>query len=407
MRVVDIINISSSADTLLKQRVLAMRASGFDNRIICADGPYVRPLREAGVPVHTVHLPRGLDPFRLAASLVEIAVYLRKNKVDVVHTHCSIPGAVGRLAAWLAGVPVIIHTVHGFHFHEDTPWLKRQPYLFVERVCGLVTDTLLTQNRSDLERAERYGIGPRRRRRWIGNGIDLRRFHPVPRAPQSEPVVTITCVARLEPVKNHTMLFEAARLLKMRGESFRIRLVGGGGLRRDYQQLCERLGIADRVELLGYRDDIPEILAQTDIAVLTSLKEGLPRAVVEPMAMGIPVVATHVTGTCEAVQHGETGLTVEPGDVAGLAAALSLLIGDPARRAEMGARGRAVAVRSFDERTVVETLRRIYRDRVLNRSGVTTRVFPTDGGRDAAVDPSGQAAEPELGRHHHVPRGVA
>ena len=379
--VVDIINISSSADTLLRQRVLAMRATGFDNRIMCADGPYVRPLREAGIPVHTVHLPRGLDPFRLAASLVEIMVYLRRHKVDVVHTHCSIPGAVGRMAAWLAGVPVIIHTVHGFHFHDRAPWLERQPYLFVERVCGWVTDTLLTQNRGDLEQAERYGIGPRQRRRWIGNGIDLRRFHPAPRAPRPDSVVTITCVARLEPVKDHPMLFEAARLLKARGESFRIRLVGGGVLRHDYQELCERLGIADRVEFLGYRDDMSEILARTDIAVLTSFKEGLPRAVVEPMAMGIPVVATRVSGTREAVQHGETGLTVESGDAAGLAEALALLIRDPGRRAEMGARGRAFAVQHFDEQTVIETLRRIYRDRVLGRRGVGARVLAQDHGR--------------------------
>src|ERR1041385_928568 len=145
------------------------------------NGPHVRELRDAGIPVHTVHLPRGIDPLRIVVSMIEIAVYLLRNRVDLVHTHCSVPGAVGRVAAWLAGVPVIIHTVHGFHFHENPPPLERLPYLAVERFCGRLTDTLLTQNRSDLEQAERYGIGPRGRRWVVGNGIDLHRFRPVPR----------------------------------------------------------------------------------------------------------------------------------------------------------------------------------------------------------------------------------
>jgi glycosyltransferase involved in cell wall biosynthesis len=91
--------------------------------------------------------------------------------------------------------------------------VKRLPYLLVERLAGMVTDTLLTQNRSDLELAERFGIGPRRRRRWIGNGVDVGRFRPAPRPRAAGEPLTITCVARLEPVKNHALLFEALRLL--------------------------------------------------------------------------------------------------------------------------------------------------------------------------------------------------
>ena len=376
IRIVDIINVSSSAHSLLKERVLAMRASGFDNRILCADGPYVAPLRAAGIPVHPVHLPRGLDPLRLVVALVEITAYLWRHRVDLVHTHCSVPGAVGRLAAWLAGVPVVIHTVHGFHFHAGTPWTRRLPYLLIERAAGMVTDTLLTQNRSDLELAERFGIGPRRRRRWVGNGVDVRRFRPVPRPVAPGVPVTITCVARYEPVKNHPMLFEALRLLAARGEAFRARLVGEGRLRPAYEALCERVGISDCVEFLGYRDDVAELLAESDIAVLTSIKEGIPRAALEAMASGVPVVATRVPGTAEAVWHGETGLLVPLGDAAELAAALALLIGDPALRGAMGARGRVVALRNFDERAVIGTLRWIYRARLLAPGGVTRISFP-------------------------------
>jgi glycosyltransferase involved in cell wall biosynthesis len=376
MRIVDIINVSSSADSLLRERVLAMRASGFDNRILCADGPYVGHLRRAGIPVHTVHLPRGLDPLRLALSLVEIAAYLWRERIDLVHTHCSVPGAVGRLAAWLVSVPVVVHTVHGFHFHAGTPWGPRLPWLLVERVAGLMTDTLLTQSRGDLELAERFGIGPGRRRRWIGNGVDVRRFRPAPGLKTPGQPVTITCVARFEPVKNHALLFDALRILKLRSDPFRVRLVGEGRLRPGYETLCARLGIADRVEFLGYRDDVHELLARSDIAVLTSIKEGVPRAALEAMAAGVPVVATRVPGTAEAVRSGETGFLVPLGDAPALAAALALLIADPALRSAMGARGRAVAVHEYDERAVIGRLLWIYRARLLAPAGATRNSIP-------------------------------
>ncbi|TMA31113.1 MAG: glycosyltransferase family 4 protein, partial [Deltaproteobacteria bacterium] len=117
MRIVDIINLSSSADTLLRERVLALRAKGVDNRIVCSDGPYVRPLRSLGIPVATLPIPRGMNPFLLAWSLMGLWLHLRRVKPDLVHTHCSVPGIVGRIAARLAGVPVVVHTVHGFAFH--------------------------------------------------------------------------------------------------------------------------------------------------------------------------------------------------------------------------------------------------------------------------------------------------
>jgi glycosyltransferase involved in cell wall biosynthesis len=363
MRVVDVINLSSSAHTLLERRVRAMREAGVDNRIVCGAGPYVPVLEAAGIPVHVVDMPRGVDPARLLATLTSLSAYLRRESIDVVHTHCSVPGAIGRVAAWLAGVPVIIHTVHGFHFHERSSWPVRTAAVAVERFCGALTDTLLTQNRTDLEQANRYGIGPRERRRRIGNGIDVGRFRPVLRPPRPGPTMLIS-VARLEAVKNHDLLFDALRRLIDQGEDVRLRLVGEGPLRPACEARCHALGIADRVEFLGYRDDVPALLADSDIAVLTSIKEGIPRAVLEAMAMGLPVVATNVVGTREAVRHEDTGFLVELGDVAGLAAAIARLAHDPALRARLGARGRAVAVAEFDEGPIVETLREIYAARL-------------------------------------------
>jgi glycosyltransferase involved in cell wall biosynthesis len=367
--IVDVINLSSSADTLLRERVLSLRAKGVDNRIVCIDGPYVRPLREAGIPVDTYHLPRGVDPFRLAWSLGELVAYFRRVKPDLVHTHCSVPGIVGRIAARLAGVPVVVHTVHGFAFHDGSHGPGAATAVAVERFAGRLTDVLLSQNHEDIERAVRHRIVPEACLEWVGNGIALEPFlAATPSHVPGRPVV-ITCVARMEPVKNHALLFEAAARLKQSGRSFELWLVGGGEGRVRCERQVADLGIADQVRFLGYRNDIPALLSRSDIGVLTSLKEGIPRAAVEAMAAGLPMVATRVTGTREVVRDGDTGFLADVDDAAGFVGALARLVDDPALRARMGARGREVARAEYDEAIIVRRLERVYRAS-LERRGI-------------------------------------
>ncbi len=367
VRLVEIINLSSSAKTLLKDRVLAMRARGLDNRIICIDGPHVRSLRDLGIPVHTVHLPRGHNPIRALQALFEIMSYLRKERIHLVHTHCSVPGFIGRLAARLAGVPVVMHTVHGFHFHERSAAWDRNFYLGLERFAGGLTDQLLSQNRADLEEARRHRMVPEDRLQYIGNGIDLDHFQAASPVAREDGVVTITCVARFEPVKNHRMLIDAIRIMKEQGSRIRLWLVGNGPQRGECEKWCAESGVDDVVQFLGYREDMPALLAQTDIAVLSSVKEGIPRSVLEAMGMEIPVVATRVIGTEEAVRDGETGFLVELGDARAMAAAMMRLAADPSLRRKLGRRGREVALANFNESAIVEALIDIYRNQLSSK----------------------------------------
>ncbi|HEY6193917.1 MAG TPA: RtcB family protein [Candidatus Eisenbacteria bacterium] len=359
MRIVDVIHLSSSANTLLKERVLAMRARGHDNRIVCANGPAVSALRAAGIPVHTVDLPRTLDPIRLLVSLVRLTRLFRRERVDLIHTHCSIPGVVGRLAARLAGVPAVVHTVHGFHFHDGMPAWTQALFTAIERWCGRHTSLLLTQNHSDLQCAVAREIGRPGRRRWIGNGIDLSKFDPARREPAGARVV-VTCVARFEPVKNHGQLLEAAAILARRGAPFELWLVGEGPRRERCEAEARALGLAGVVRFLGYREDVPALLARTQIAVLPSVKEGIPRALIEAMAMGLPVVATRVKGNDEVVRHGEDGFLVPLGDVHALAATLAVLVDDAALRERLGRNGRQRALDEFDESEIVRRLGELY-----------------------------------------------
>lgn len=375
IRVVDVCNVDSSANTILKQRMLAMRAQGIDNRVLCVDGPYVKVLEDAGIPVGVVPMPRGFDLVQVARCFVEVYRYFRREKIDLVHTHFSVPGFIGRAAAWLAGVPVIVHTIHGYPYHAKSSRTQRWFYVMLERSVGGIAHLVLSQNRGDMEDAIRYAIVPRDRLRFIGNGICLDNFRPPRRRPVPE-VATIACVARMEMVKNHGMLFEAIRLLKERGVACRLRLVGGGELRPEYEALCARLGIADRVEFLGYRDDIPEILAAADLAALTSIKEGVPRAILESMAMSLPVVATRIPGNVDAVRDGETGFLVEVDDAVALADRMACLIADPGLRARLGARGRELVLQEFDERRIIDSLSHIYRSLLLKKGIVGPQQAP-------------------------------
>lgn len=369
LRVLDIINLSASADAMLKNRALAMRVRGMDNRIMCMPGPYVQSLRDRGVPTQAVNLPRAVAPFQMAVALFQMMAYMRRERIDLVHTHCSMPGILGRLAARLAGVPVIVHTIHGLHTTEGAGALLVRLYNWSERFVGSFTHLLLSQNRADLEVARRSRFTAPERMHLIGNGIDLTRFRPEPRIPDPDGVLTIHCTARLEPVKNHPMLFEALRRLLATGRKVRLRLVGDGELRQAYERRCAEMGIASAVEFLGYRDDMTRLLAQSDVAVLTSTKEGIPRAMMEAMAMKIPVVATRVIGTEETVVDGETGFLVPLDDVDALTDRLARLLDDPDLRRAMGERGRARVEAEFDENAIVDRLADAYR-RLLATPGV-------------------------------------
>jgi glycosyltransferase involved in cell wall biosynthesis len=192
----------------------------------------------------------------------------------------------------------------------------------------------------------------------------------------SDAPFTIICVARHEKVKNHPMLFDAVARLRQQGRRLRVWLVGEGELRERNERMCAKLGIADVVEFLGYRDDVPALLAQSDVAVLTSLKEGIPRAMMEAMAMAVPTVGTRIPGTVDAIRHGETGFTVETEDSRGLTVRLAQLMDDPALGARLGARGREVALEEFDEDAIIETLGQVYRS-LLHRKGIVGPIgFP-------------------------------
>jgi glycosyltransferase involved in cell wall biosynthesis len=374
LRILDIVNTDHAALHFLANRVAWINQhTEFQNDVLCSPGPHYARI---GLPAGTVtamDIPRGMSPRGISALLVRLVRHLRAHPYTIVHTHNSITGAVGRVAARLTRVPLTIHTTHGFHFHDGMRALERLPFVLAERILSRCCDVLLCQNREELAQIPQLGLRPRRGVHYVGNGINLKRFRPRLSAP-TNPRPVILCVGRLEPVKNQHMLFQA--LAALRPHTPLLQLAGDGPSRAAYEAEIERLGLTDSVQFLGYRYDIPELTASADVVVLTSLKEGIPRALMQAAAIGVPVVATDVKGTREVVVDGDTGFLVPLGDVHTLAERLTRLLERPALRHEMGARAVEHARQHFDEERVVESLVRVYRNALL-ATGVAPAATPT------------------------------
>lgn len=312
-------------------------------------------------------LARPVRPWRDLRALAGLRRLIRRVQPDVVHTHSSKAGILGRLAARLERAPAVVHSIHGYGFTPLQPPATRAAFLAAERLAARWTDRFVAVARSDLERGVALGLFPRERVVLIRSGIELGRFRaadPGPvrrrlRLPDGASVVAQ--VGNFKPQKAPFDFVRAAAAVAGAHPGTVFVMTGDGPLRPAAERLAAELVVADRFCFSGWLDDIAGLLAVTDVSVLTSRHEGLPRAVVESIAAGVPIVATAVDGTVEVVRDGVTGLLVPPGDIAGLTEAISALLADPGRRAEMARAAGAEDLAEFDIDRMVRDQEELYR----------------------------------------------
>ena len=321
-----------------------------------------------GVPVVTVRaLHRSIRPWSDLRALLELIRLFRSERPDVVHTHSSKAGLVGRLAARLAGVPVVVHTVHGWSFHDGMSPLARKVAIALERLAARWTTRLVVVSRADERTGRHEGIGEPGDYSLIRSGIDASAYLPSPErrararaaigCPEGQPVVgTVTRLCRQkDPV---TLLKAVRRVVDARPDVHCV-IVGDGPLRRAVDDLIDELELGGHVTLLGSRDDVSTLLAGFDVFALSSQWEGLPRVVVEAMAAGVPVVTTDAGGVAEAVESGVCGVVVPVGDAAALADGVVALL-DDRRLADRFARLAESRVAEFDTAAMIERLEALY-----------------------------------------------
>ena len=340
-----------------------------------SEGSLLAEARARGILVRVIpSLVREIHPFKDLAALLALVRLLRTERFDIVHTHSSKAGILGRIAARLAGVPHIVHTVHGWGFHDHmNPSLKRF-YVFLERWMERWTRPLVSVSHRTTRMGLDEGIGGPGSYRLIRSGIPLSRFHPHPqrRARVRRELgigpdeIVVGSVGRLSEQKNPLDFVRVAAAILTERRDVRFLYVGDGPLRPAVEARLDGSGIRDRVILTGIREDVPDLLRAMDVFILTSLWEGLPRVVPQALATGVPVVSYNTAGIEEAVIDGSNGYLVAPGDVEGMVSRIRGLLSDPSVRAEMSSRAIDELGDSFSEDRMVSELEALY-DELVSR----------------------------------------
>lgn len=320
--------------------------------------------------LHRVWLPpliREVRPMKDLAAFFALFRLFRRERPQVVHTHSSKAGILGRWAAKFAGVPFIFHTAHGFGFHDFQRPAARSFYVWLERITSKITTRLVVVSLANARKGESHGVF--KRGDWIlcRDAISVREYLQVePRrrklkewnVPENKLIVGM--IACLKPQKAPADFVDVAAQVLKKNDKAHFVLAGDGELRPEVESRIRELGIERHITLLGWQTDMPEVYRNLDIVVLTSLWEGLPCVFSEAMAGRLPIVATNVDGAREAIIHGESGYLHEPHDIEGMADSVLQLIESPGLRQEMGRRGHA-RVMEFDIGTSVDTLETAYR----------------------------------------------
>lgn len=314
-------------------------------------------------------LAREIRPFRDLWALVVLARLLRKVRPAIVHTHSSKAGILGRWAAWLAGVPAIIHTIHGFGITPSQPAWLRHLLVGVERLTSLVTTHWVAVAQADIEAGLGWGLFVRSGVSLIRPGIDPGPFQASISASDQERVraelgagptdALVGMVACLKPQKAPLDFVRVAERVCAQRPSARFALVGDGELRAPVERRIREAGLEDRVRLVGWRRDIPAVMRALDVLLLTSHWEGLARVLLEARASGLPVVATNVGGAGEAIVEGTHGWLCEPGDVDAAADRVCRVLSGGGRSEGMGRTGGDVPG-EFDIHQMVKQYEELY-----------------------------------------------
>jgi glycosyltransferase involved in cell wall biosynthesis len=347
----------------------AMIARGDEVYVFSFDPESDRRFREAGAklvrPPFWLQAINPLDAFILF-SLWRVC---RKERFDLVATHTSKGGFLGRVAARMAGVPSIVHHAHGFSFNRPLGGLARRLFIALERVAARAGDLIISVNDEQRRTAIECGVDTPARIGTIHNGIDLLPFSGSNRETARRQLgfgssaVLIGTIGRLAPQKGFAHLIRAFRMVLERTPSARLVIAGDGPLEAELHQEAKSLGIADRVCFTGFRRDVPDLLAAFDIFVQPSLWEGLSISLIEALAAGKPIVATDIESSREILVPGENGLLVAPADETALARAIEQLTLNPGLAERLATNARRAAAVRFSEQRMVEQVLAAY-DRV-------------------------------------------
>ena len=339
---------------------------------LCPDDEWTAAIKAHGIEVIEVPFVRHSLLYSFTKAAFRTFLVCRREKFDIVHTHTLLPGIAGRVAARLAGVPAVVHTFHSWPLHKQRGKVFTLSIQGLELAAAFFAHIILFQNGDDMRSWSQISGIPKKKATLIGNGIDsqaiLSGVQPSARASVrkefgiEDDVTVIIMVARLELYKGHMMLLNAVRqIISSTNHKISALFVGIGKDRPLIEEEANRLNLTEVVNFTGYRLDVPNLLCASDISVLPSRYEGIPRALMESMTLGIPVIATDVPGSRTLIHSGENGILVNHEDVSELVSAIKCLIETPSFAIQLANAGKQTILKEYDEYNVVVRIEEIYR----------------------------------------------
>ena len=373
-------SVDATVKFILLNQLRFLKREGFNVYVVCSAGKWLEEIESEGIKVINIRFKRKISPIFDLFSLFKLFFYFKREKFDIVHTHTPKAGLIGQLAAKMAGIPIIVNTVHGFYFQKDDTFLKRGFFIIIEKIAAMCSDLIFFVNKEDMKTASEEKICQPGLMKYFGGGIDMERFNPTMFSEEfiskkkkqlgiNQNDVIVGIVARLVKEKGYLDLFEAFKKINKDFPNIKLLVVGSPEPEKKdaiIPNIVNKYKINKSVIFLGERTDIDEIYALMDIFVLPSHREGLGVSIIEASAMVKPVVATDIRGCRETVEDEITGKLVPIRDSNKLAQAIIYLINNPREAKEMGKNGRIKSIKEFDERLIFDRIKEEYKN-LLNK----------------------------------------
>lgn len=342
----------------------------YDVTVAFAPGmPLDQAFHDAGLRVIPVAMNRSAGLVSSARAFISLVRLMRRERFDIVETHTSVAGVLGRIAAKIARIPLVIHMVHAFAGHDYVSPMKRRIFTWLERVMDHFTDFYITGSDAILQKGIARHIFSADKARRIYYSIDLESYDKAAKAGSlrselalSPDALTVGLVGRLEPQKGVEFFIEAVAALVQKWPKVEWLIAGDGPYRDEYTALAEARGVAGRIRFLGWRKDIAGVMSSLDILAVPSRWEAFGIVNLEAMRVGTPVVGFATEGIPEVVENGVTGILVPPLDVPAFTRALDHLLADAAERKRLGSAGRERVERLFTTQVMVRQHERLFEE---------------------------------------------
>ncbi|NUN09114.1 MAG: glycosyltransferase family 4 protein [Ignavibacteriaceae bacterium] len=377
LELITLFSIGGATETVVSLAA-GLKSEGFRVDIatgpnIASEGSMYEEAANLGLNVFTLpYVKREIKIIQDLVCIYKLIRFIRQGNYDIVHTHSSKAGVVGRIAARLAGAKVVVHTVHGLPFHRYQKPLVKYFFIFVEKITSHFCDGLVAVSSTIIETMLGYGIRKREHYHLIRSAFDTESFTPDERERKDlrsslgiyDDTLVLAKAARLSPLKGHRYLLEALSILRSENLKLKTLLIGNGEIESELKQYVDENGMHDSVIFTGLisPEKIPSYLNASDVLVHTSLLEGLARVLPQAIVLEKPVIVFNLDGAPEVVKDGVNGFLIEPENVAQLASRIRELVADRDKVKRFGKAGKEMIGGMFDDATMVDQTIRLYKE---------------------------------------------